>query len=53
MLGKPFCGVHMSVPECFFSSSEGFSPGGVGYVATGEDGYKVLNGSTKDALGRG
>ena len=53
MLGKPFCGAHMSVPQCFFSSSEGFPPGRVGSVATRKDRYKVFNGLTKNALGRG
>ena len=53
MLGKPFCGAHMSIPQCSFSSSEGFPPGRVGSVATRKDRYKVFNGSTKNALGRG
>ena len=53
VLDKPFCGMHVSVPQCFFPSSESFPPGGVGSVATGKGGYKVLNGWTDNALGRG
>ena len=52
MLCKPFCGVHMSVPQCF-SSSKGFPLGRVGSLATRKDRYKVFNGSTENALGRG
>jgi hypothetical protein len=45
-----FCSSHVAVAEGFFLCSEGFTPGGVRFVAARGDRDKVPDGAAKDAL---